>query len=344
MATSLLTSSQLSPKHHYVRTLISSLFGSVAASLIILSIVVVWLDRTLTNTDQYVKTVAPLVSEPDVQNFVINKASGVLLDNKETGSQQGPGVTGAQAGQDEQQAPPIRDIATEVLGAEQVAGKTDEQLQAEIEPVVKDTLRSIVTSPSFAALWEKSNRDVHGQLLSQLKSGSDTIKLDFHPVIVSALAQLETTKFAFVAEKLELKPDVGVMTVRGDQLDTVHKIYDYFKKAMLAIIACAVLAAVLAVIISVHHWKTFRRIAMSTGIFSASLAVMLSATSLIRLNGLDAEQQKIAVTLVNGITADLRTALIVVAVACIGGALVSKVCITVMARKKTTAKATAKRA
>lgn len=323
MATSLLSSSQLSPKHHYIRTLISSLFGSVAASLIILSIVVVWLDRTLTNTDQYVKTVAPLVSEPDVQNFIINETSAALLDNKEA---------------------PVQEVALQVLGAEQTAGKTDVQLRAELTIEVKNNVRSVVTSPSFATLWEKSNRDVHGQLISQLTSKSETIKLDFHPVVVGLVDQLGTTKFAFVGDKLELKEEVGVVTVQGDQLDTVHKVYDYFKKAMLAIIACAILAGILAVIISIHHWKTFRRIAMSTGIFSASLAVMLSATSLIRLNGMDAEQQKIAAALVNGITADLRTALIVTAIVCIGGALISKVCVAVASRKKGGAKAAPKRA
>ena len=45
-------------KHHYIRTLFSSFFGFIAVGLIITSVLAIWLDATLTNTNQYVNTVA----------------------------------------------------------------------------------------------------------------------------------------------------------------------------------------------------------------------------------------------------------------------------------------------
>src|SRR5580765_5153003 len=146
-------------KHHYVRTLFSSFFGFIALALIIVSILVIWLNRTLTDTGQYVKTVAPLVTKPDVQNFVVDKASSALLDNNDA---------------------PIQDIASQLLTPDQIAGKTDEQLKAQVTPIVKDSLRSVVASPAFAVLWKTNNQQIHGQLISQLRSNSQTIQLNFH--------------------------------------------------------------------------------------------------------------------------------------------------------------------
>jgi hypothetical protein len=299
-------------KHHYVRTLLSSFFGFIALGLIIVSILVVWLDRTLTNTGQYVKTVAPLVTKPDVQNFVVTKVSSALLDNKDA---------------------PIQDIASQLLGPGQTAGKTDEQLKAQITPIVKDNLRSVVASPTFAALWKNNNQAIHGQLISQLNNNSQVITLNFHPLITGVIDQLSDMKLGFVKDKIAPPADVGLVTIQGKQLTNVRRAYDYFTKAMMVIVACAVLAAVLCVVVSVHHGKTFRRIALLTGVFSAILAALLSAALLIKTGGSDMEQQKMITALADGITHDLRLSLIVIAVLCIGGAIGSKIYVEKIARK-----------
>lgn len=300
------------PKHHYIRTTFAALFGFFALSLIIVAILVVWLNVTISSTDQYTKTVAPLVTNPDVQVFVVDKASTAVLENE-----------GA----------PIRDIATQLLGESQVTGTTDEQLRAAVTPIVKDSLRSVIASPAFAALWKTSNSAIHAQLISQLKSDSPTIELNFHPLVADVINELGTTKLGFVKDKLEIKDDAGKVTIKEKQLDNVRNVYDYFQKAMLAIIALAILSLVLCVIISVHHVKTARRIALLTGIFAAVLAVLLSATSLIKIGGDDVVQQKFAVALINGVTHDLRLALIIVAVLGIGGAVASKIYDTIKAKK-----------
>ncbi len=301
-----------SPKHHYIRTIVSSLFGFIALALIIVSILVIWLNRTISSTDQYTKTVAPLVTDPDVQAFVVEKASGALLDNKDA---------------------PIQDIAGELLGQAQVAGKTDEQLRAEVTPVVKDSLKTVIAAPGFATLWKANNSAIHAQLISQLKSDSSTIELNFRPLITGTIDELSTTKLGFVKDKLELKDDVGKVTLKEKQLDNVRKVYDYFQKAMLAIIGLAVLALTLCVSISVHHLKTVRRIALLTGIFAGMLTVLLSATSLVKIGGDDVVQQKFAVALVNGVTHDLRISLMVIAILGIGSAIGSKV-YSVVKKKK----------
>ncbi|MBL8121165.1 hypothetical protein JNM87_00235 [Candidatus Saccharibacteria bacterium] len=301
---------------HRVRTFFSSIFGFFALGLIIMSILVVWLDRTLTDTQTYVKTVAPLVTKPGVQNFVVTKASSTLLDNHDA---------------------PIRDIASQLLTPEQIAGKTDEQLKAEVTPLVQESLRSVVSSPTFANLWKTNNESIHSQLMTQLQSGSQTLNLDFHPLITGLIDQLGTTKLSFVKDKLDIPADAGKVKLEGRQLENVRRVYDYFKKAMLAILVCAALSVGLCVLISVHHLKTIRRIALLTGIFCGVLAALLGATSLIRTGSSEVDNA-FARTLVDGITHDLRLSLIVIAVLGIGGAVASKLYSVITSSRSSTAK------
>jgi hypothetical protein len=302
-----------SPKHHYVRTIFSSLFGFFALALIIVSILVVWLDGTISSTSQYTKTVAPLVADPDVQAFVVEKASGALLESKDA---------------------PIGDIALGLLGEAQVAGKTDEQLRTEVTPIVKENLKKVIASPAFAELWKANNSAIHAELIKQLKSSSPTIELDFRPLIEGVINELSTTDLAFIKDGIELKDDAGKITLKEKQLDNVRKVYDYFQKAMLAIVGLAVLASALCVIISVHHLKTMRRIALMTGIFAGILAAVLGAASLFKIGGDDLVQQKFAVALINGVTHDLRLSLIVIAVLGIGVAIGSKIYSVVSSKKQ----------
>lgn len=299
-------------KRHAIRTAFSSFFGFIAVGLIITSVLAIWLDATLTNTNQYVNTVAPLVENPDVQNFVVDQTTDALLKGSDA---------------------PVRDVAGQLLGTSQDANKTDDQLKAEVTPLVKDQLLQVVSSPAFATLWADTNRQLHSSLIEQLKSNSDNFTLNLQPLITGVIAQLGTTKLAFVQDKLQLKPDSGQISVKGKQLDTVRKVYGYFQDAVWLIVLLTLLSIVLCVWLSVHHVKTARRVALATGIYAAVLALMLSASSLIKLGGQTADQQKLAAALVNGITHDLRLSLIILAAVCIAGAIGSKIYSEKFARK-----------
>jgi hypothetical protein len=307
------TAPAASPVHHYFRTLVSSLFGFLAVALIMLSVIVVWLGNTLTNTNQFTRTVGPLVTNADVQTFVVDKASDALLDNKDVD---------------------IKDIAGQVLGQDKLAGKTDEQLRAETKESVKTSVQQVVSSQTFAVLWQTNIRQIHAQLVHQLNMNPSTVTLDFHPLIVGVIDQLTATKLSFIKDKMELKPDDGKVMLEGKQLANVHKVYVATKQTMIGIVALALALAALSVLISVHHLKTIRRIALATGIYAAILAALLSAASLVKLGDMDPEQQKFAVAILNGLTHDLRLGLVVIAVAGIGGALGSKLYSVAAAKRR----------
>src|SRR5262249_20128562 len=87
-------------KHHFIRTPLASLCGTIALALIFSSILVVWLNRTLTDTTTYVSTVTPLVTKPAVQTFLADTITDQIVKQA-----------------------PIDDIAHAILPAGQADGK-----------------------------------------------------------------------------------------------------------------------------------------------------------------------------------------------------------------------------
>lgn len=299
--------------HHYFRTLFSSLFGFIAMALIIVSIIVFWLNRTLTDTGQYVKTVAPLVSESDVQNFVVDKASNALIDSQNV---------------------PMQVIAAQILGVDQVIGKTDEQLRSDTMQAVKQSFKTAVASPAFATVWTNTNRNIHSNLIAQLGTNTPAIALNFQPIFTGVVDQLGTTKLAFVKDNLRLKTDAGVVILQGKQLDTLRNFYSSLKQAVPVVVGVTILSLLLCVLLSVHHMKTFRRVTLSTGIFTASLAILLGATSLINTGSSDILEQKMVEAIIKAATYNLRISLIIIAVLCIVSSVGSKIYEVVMVRRR----------
>lgn len=297
------TTQQEPHKHHYIRTSFAALFGFLAVILLIASVLVVWLGGALTNTDQYVKTVGPLVDKPEIQNFIVQKASDGLLENEEA---------------------PIQEIANQLLGENQTANLPVDQIKSQVRPIVEQNLAKVVKSQEFANIWKNGNRDIHAQLISQLNSNKEELTLNFRPVIDGAINSLSGTQLAFVKDKIDLKEDVGTLKFEAQNLNNLRKVYDYVKKAIVMIVLCSLLALTLCVLVSVHHLKTLRRVTLVVGVVAAILAASLSSTSLIKFQGTDAVQQAATVALVNSLTSQLRLSLIIISVVCLLIALISK--------------------
>jgi hypothetical protein len=288
---------------HYVRMFFASVFGSLALSLIFASILVVWLNRTLTDTNTYVRTVAPLASSPDIQNFIALTASDAIVKN----------------------APPL-EAAAVLLPPAEITGKTPEQLQLAIKTVVSDTVVQIVRSQHFQTLWQDTNRTAQADLIKQIKGGSSELSLDLSPLVTGVVDELKTTKFAIISDKIILPEGVGKINLTGGVVSKAHDYYQMFQAATIAIVGVTLLAMVLCVVISVEHIRTMRRILVGTGIISLISAALLGAPSLIGdLNGIDPIQQRAAVALASALFHDLRLSLIIIGVTCVVLAVVSKI-------------------
>jgi len=297
------SSTQTPQKHHRVRTFFAGVFGFIGLGLIILSIFVLWISNTVTNTDSYVNTVSQVANDESVKIYVVERVSGSLLDNKDV---------------------PMDGLSEVVLSVEQRTGKTDAELRSLIEPLIKEDVQKIVESPTFENLWSTANREMHATIVGALDGSNKDVSYDFRPLIDGVIAELRQTRFATVADKIEMPDDKGIIVIKSSQLDPARKIYNYFKIARIAIVVIALLCIVISVLLSIHHIRTIRRILVFNGLFFALVATALSATKL--LDKIDAEQieKDAIISIADIVIHDLRIASIVIAVVCLAVAIGSK--------------------
>jgi len=302
-STSTIASSIVTSDHsNRARTFFAGLFGTIALSLVLFCIIIVWLNRTLTDTNTYVSTVAPLVTKPDIQNFIAAKASETLLKNA-----------------------PGPDVAVALLTPAQLTGETPQQLQADVAKIVNDSVLQIVSSPQFHTVWQNTNTSAHAQLVSQLNSNSSELSLDLSPLVQDVVAELKTTQLAPISDKIDLPADAGKINLKGGSIAKVHQYYKLFQAATLIIVGATVLSIVLCVILSVQHWRTIRRILVGTGIISLVLAIALQAPSIIKPAGADAATQKAALAFAAALFHNLQQFLLIFGIACIVLAISSKI-------------------
>lgn len=288
--------------HHYARTILASLLGIFALFLILSSIFTVWLNRTLTDTDVYMSSVAPLVTKPEVQDFVVQKASETLLKDQD-----------------------VTEVSSKLLTPEQVAGKSPEELNALVREVVESSIQQVVKSPSFAQLWEETNRTAHEAIINQLESDSNTLTLDLSPLVLGIVDQLKTTSLGPVVDQIEIKPENAKLDLKGGAIDQIHSNYKNFQNGTIVTVILAAVAAVLAVVVSVHHIKTLRRILIGTGIIALLVALAIRAPSIIKINGSrDSIEQKAAIAIAETLFHNLQVACITIGIVCIVAAVGSK--------------------
>ena len=295
-------------QHHYFRTIVASFFGFVALNLIIISILVYWANKTFTNTDNYVKAVSPLVTEPAVQNFIADKVALLLLDSKDASPQ---------------------DLGTQILGAQAVVGKSNDQIKAELKPVIKESVRSIVSSNEFASLWTTTNRNAHMQLVNSLKNNYDNVTLDLHPIVVGVVDQLSRTKLAPIKDKLKIESETGKVTFNKNdwlsQLPLVQEEYNNITKLLPVLLVLTTVFTALSIIISVNHLKTLRRITFFTGLSTGLWAIALNIPSFVKLKGNDDTSRQLAKAIVSTVFHSLETSLIVISVTCLTIAFCTKI-------------------
>jgi flagellar basal body-associated protein FliL len=256
---------QSSKKHHKVRSFFSSIFGIAAIWLLMMSIIVIWLNRTLISTPTYVSTVGPIVLKADVQNLIANKVTTQLLKSA-----------------------PINDMASSLLPANDLNQDfSTNQLKALLQPMIENDIISILKSTHFANLWTNTNEMVHSELVSQLNGNSTTLSLNFNPAINGIVSELQATQLKAVASHISISANTGNLVVRGSKVSKIRSYYKMFQLGTLAFVALAIISFGLAVWIAVNHWKTVKRLLLIGGIFAFAGALILESAQWIPFGGQD---------------------------------------------------------
>ncbi len=137
------------------RTVLASLLIVIACVLAPLSAVAVWTKNLVTNTDRYVRTVAPLASEPAIQHALADKITTKIFTHVDV-----QGLT---------------DQAVDALAKQGLRPNAVAQLRTLSEPVANGVqgfthteVAKITSSAAFANAWVQANRQAHAALVKAL--------------------------------------------------------------------------------------------------------------------------------------------------------------------------------
>ncbi|MEU8137167.1 hypothetical protein [Streptodolium elevatio] len=250
-----------------VRTAGSVVVLTLACLLALLSVVAVWADDVIEDTDTYVATVAPLAHDPAVQNAVTNRITTALSSRIDMDQ-----VTDALADTLSDNGLPsgIADQLRRLSGP----------LESGVESFVRDQVEAVVQSDAFADLWTTANRDAHAAMVKALTGqGNDAINIDggtvtlqLGPIIAQAQQRLVDRGFSLAEAIPEV--DKSIVLVQSDQLDEVRT-YVRILHAVgwwLPLIALAV--AALGLWIAPNSRRAF--IGLGFGVLAAMLLLVLA--------------------------------------------------------------------
>ncbi len=177
-------------RHRRLRHSGASLLLLLALLLAPLAVVAAWVQDTVSDTDRYVETVAPLASEPPVQEVVINRLTDRVVANVDVKA-----VTDSLTRVLQDAGAPPRVMA----GAESLEGP----LRNAVRTVVDRTVTRVITSDVFQQVWEGANRRSHAAVVNMLtgeREGAvhaegDTVQLDVGAVVEEVRERLVDAGF-----------------------------------------------------------------------------------------------------------------------------------------------------
>jgi hypothetical protein len=203
-------------RHRRLRQAGSSVLLLLALLLAPLAVVAAWVQDTVSDTDRYVETVAPLASEPPVQEVVINRLTDRVVANVDVKA-----VT-------DSLSKALRDAGARprvVAGAESLEGP----LRSAVRTVVDRTVTRVITSDAFQQVWEGANRRSHAAVVNMLtgeregalRAEGDTVQLDVGEVVNEVRERLVDAGF----DKAAAIPDTD-RTVTLFQTEELGKAQD----------------------------------------------------------------------------------------------------------------------
>jgi hypothetical protein len=173
----------------------SAVLVSLACVLAPLSVVAVWASAQISDTEQYVATVAPLAEDPAVQSAVADEVTATILTELDV-----QGLTSD---------------ALEVIAAQDnVPPRVADALPALAVPIAngfagftRTQVGNVLASPEFANVWAQVNRAAHTQVVKLLEGNQggavsaqgDTVTLNLGPVIDQVKQRLVAQGFDLAA-------------------------------------------------------------------------------------------------------------------------------------------------
>jgi hypothetical protein len=301
------------------RTVLASLLIVLACVLAPLSVVAVWTKNQVTNTDRYVRTMAPLASEPAIQSALTDRITTAVFASVD--------VKG------------LYNQAVDVLAKQGLRPDRAAQLQSFAVPVANGVesfthsqVAKVVSSAAFANAWVQVNRQAHAALVKAMtgKGGgavtiqNNTVTLNLGPLLHTAKQQLTASGFNLAAKIPETNATFALF--QADKITKARGAFNLLNKLgiWLPIIVLALIA--LGVYVAKRHRRALIGACLGVGAGMIVLALGLAIFRSVYLNALppNVSQDAAAVaydTLVRLLRLGLRSVLVLALVIAAGAFL-----------------------
>src|SRR5687767_5374465 len=204
------------PKFRW-RSLLATVLIVLGCVLAPVAGVSVWINNQVSDTERFVRTMTPLVSDPDIQNAQTNRLTATVFQYVD--------VEG------------IADDAVDALAAQGLPPEIADRwstltptLASAVTGFVRDKIAELVASPAFAAAWNQAVETAHRQMVTLLSGEGeaivvrgDTVYLELGPFVVLAKERLSDAGLTAV----NLVPDVNptVALAKADTLVRAQTAY-----------------------------------------------------------------------------------------------------------------------
>ena len=253
-----------SPRAPRTRRIVTWVLVILASLLIPVAVISVWAIRTVTNTDQYVATMAPLARNQVIVEHLAQKATDELfsthiVENKVTAVL----------------PPKAKPIVTPIV--------------AEVHTYVYGIALTVFESPKFGQLWDTLNRHTHDAVVDIL-TGKQTpitkklekgggIVVNVTPALNNVINEANAkgvTLFNPLKPILSQGNNLGVTVVSKSQVSEFSGFFNLIVTLKWVIPVVALVLAILGIVIAVDHRKTLLRIAIGVALVTLILLAGLS--------------------------------------------------------------------
>lgn len=243
------------PRARRTRTIIAWVLVVLASLLIPISVLSAWAITTVTNTDQYVDTMAPLARNQLIIDHLATKATDELFSTHV-----------------------VQNKVTEVLPPK--AEPIVQPIVTQVKSYVHGVALKVFESEQFGKLFDRLNRRTHSTVVDILsgKQTPLTKALNNGQVVLNLTPQLNQIIDKLNSRGVKLfKPiptqngKLGFVVVQKSQISKFSSLFNTLVTLGWAVPVIAVVLGVLGVIVAVERRKTLLRLALGIALFTLVL-------------------------------------------------------------------------
>ena len=247
---------------HLPRRISAWVLVVLASILIPVSVISVWAIRTVTDTDQYVETMAPLARNEVIVDGLATRATDALFS------------TGV-----------VQKKVTQALPKK--AKPLVAPVVKEVHSYVYSLALKVFSSPKFGTLWDTLNRHSHDAVINIL-TGKQTplqkklskggqIALNLSPALNNLVAQANAHGVTLFNPVKSISTGLTFTVVSQKQVSKFSGLFNLIVKLKWAVPVIALVLAILSVALAMERRKTLLRLAIGVALMSMLILGGLAA-------------------------------------------------------------------